>query len=71
MPDKIREEYGKTHDIYYLLLSHGNNGYANAPRSYALSILPVEPNVLSNILQRFGLESNQSLAINLVAFIKT
>jgi hypothetical protein len=27
--------------MYYLLLSHGNNGYANAPQCYVIRTLPV------------------------------
>ena len=31
---------GDTHNIWYLLLSHGNNGYANAPQFYVIRTLP-------------------------------
>jgi hypothetical protein len=30
-----------TQNMYYLLLSHGNNGYANATQCYVIRILPV------------------------------
>jgi hypothetical protein len=31
--------YSHTLRIYLILLSHGNNGYVNAPHSYVLSVL--------------------------------
>ena len=40
MPDN----YGKnsaTHNIQYLLLFHGKNGYANAPQYYVVRKVPV------------------------------
>jgi len=30
-----------THNMYYLLLFHGNNGQVNAPHYYVLRTLPV------------------------------
>jgi hypothetical protein len=30
-----------THNMQYLLLSHGNNGYANEPQCYVIRSLPV------------------------------
>jgi len=37
---KLRQEQTHNHNIYYLLLLHGNNGYANAHRYYVMPTLP-------------------------------
>ena len=41
--------HSHTHIISYLMLLHGNNGYANAPKCYGIRTLPV---LLLNVTKR-------------------
>jgi hypothetical protein len=44
-----------THSEYVILLFHGNNGYANAPRSYIIRTLPLLL-FLNKVYNHFQLE---------------